>query len=715
MAIKDHGRRARVVRRTSRFALAGALCACALTIPLASVADASVLVVTSTADAGAGTLRDALAAANPGDTISIATPGDYLVTSAELTVSKDVSIEGSGPAVRIVGDGNNRVFNVTAANVTLSGMTVTGGGVSEALAEGGGIANATGTLVLRNVTVKGNSARNSPSGGIPQGGGVYNNSGTLQIIDSTISGNTVSIAPGGGGIPEGGGISNAAGSVSIIRSTISGNTASIAEPGGVPEGGGIESSGGQLAIVDSTVGGNTAIGGSIAQGGGIAAFFTTTTLTRTTVSGNAASESGASTISDGGGILQFKGSLTLVNSTIAANTAAGEASEGGGVEVEETTLETTNTTIASNVASGPKGLGGNLLVTRESTVKPQNTIVAGGTAAAGPNCAVMPKSAIQSQGHNLDSLNDCGFTAAGDIVNTDPLLGPLADNGGITQTMALAPSSPANDVAASAACPPTDQRGALRPAGAGCDIGAFELATPSATSGPASAVATTSATLNGLGANPDLAGASAFFQYGTTAAYGLLAPAQAIGPTTAQATITTSVGALTPGAVYHFRLVVQNAVSTVYGADQMFTTSVSAAPVLSGLVVRPSSVLPESGRGASIARKTSRPRGAKINYSDSAQATTTFTVLRARPGFRIGKRCLGHRSRRHAGKQRRCTRYVNVGGFTHADVLGANSFHFTGRVKGMPLPVGSYRLQARARNGAGQTSRTVTAGFRIIR
>ncbi len=720
MAIRDHGRSAGAARRTRRFALGGALCACALGIPLVGVADASVLIVSSTADSGAGTLRDTLAAANPGDAISIPTAGDYLVTSAELAVSKDVSIEGSGAAVRIVGDGNNRVFNVTAGAVTLSDLTVTGGGLSGAVVSGGGIANDAGTLVLRKVTVKGNSVSNSPSGGVPQGGGVFNNTGTLNIVDSTISGNTASIGPKGGGVPEGAGISNATGSVMITRTVISGNTASIAEPGGVPEGAGIKSSGGQLTIVDSAVSGNSATGGSVAQGGGIDALHTTTTLTRSTVSGNAASESGAATVSEGGGILQYQGSLALVNSTIVGNTAAGEFSEGGGVQALETNLETADTTIASNVASGPKGLGGNVLASSESTVKPHNTIVAGGTAATGPNCAVTAKSAIQSQGHNLDSLNDCGFTAGGDIVSTDPLLGPLADNGGITQTMALAPGSPAINAAASAACPATDQRGVLRPAGSGCDIGAFELAMPTATSGQASTVATASATLNGLATNPDLAGASSFFQYGTTAAYGLLAPAQMIGPTTAQAAITAPIGALTPATLYHFRLVVQNGVSTAYGADQTFTTSApartaSAAPVLSGLAVRASKVLPELGRGASIARKTRRPRGAKISYSDSAQATTTFTVLRARPGFRVGKRCQANRPRRHTGKLRPCTRYVNVGGFTHADVAGANSFHFTGRVNSAPLPVGGYRLQARARNGTGQTSRTVTAGFRIIR
>jgi hypothetical protein len=196
----------------------------ALAVPLSGVADASI-VVTSTADSGAGTLREALATASPGETISIPTPGDYLATSAELAVTKDVTIQGVGPAVRIVGDGNNRVFNVTAANVTLSGLTVTGGGLIGAGVTGGGIANATGTLVLSGVTVRGNSVSN-PTGGIPQGGGVSNATGTLQVVDSMISGNSASIGAGGGGLPDGGGVANAGGSLSIIRSTVSDNTAS---------------------------------------------------------------------------------------------------------------------------------------------------------------------------------------------------------------------------------------------------------------------------------------------------------------------------------------------------------------------------------------------------------------------------------------------------------------------------------------------------------
>jgi hypothetical protein len=721
MAITDHGR-ARAVRRIRRLAVTAAVCVSALAIPLAGAADASVIAVTSTADSGAGSLRAALAAAKPGDTISIPTPGDYLVTSAELVVSNDVSIEGSGAAVRIVGDGNNRVFNVTANNATLSGLTVTGGGLSGASAAGGGIANAAGTLVLRNVTVTGNTVSNT-SGGIPEGGGVSNKTGTLEIVDSTISGNTAAITPGGGGIPEGGGVATSEGSVSISRSTISGNTASIAMPGGVPEGGGIESSRGSLTIADSTVSGNKAIGGSVAQGGAIAAFFTTTVLTRTTLSANTATESGASTISQGGAILQFKGSLSLVNSTIAANTATAEQSEGGGVEAEETTAEATNTTIASNIASGPKGLGGNLLASREATVKLQNTIVAGGTAASGSNCAAAPKSAIQSQGHNLDSLNDCGFTAAGDIVGADPLLAPLADNGGATQTMALAQTSPAIDAAASAACPPTDQRGVLRPAGSGCDIGAFELATPSATSGQASAVSTTSATLNGTGANPNLAGASTFFQYGTTAAYGSLAPAQALAGTTPQAPISALAGGLTPGTLYHFRLAVQNGVSTAYGADQTFTTSPAAAagfgasktPTVSN-AGQSHAVWREGKKSAVLSRRSKKkaPVGTTFSFTLDQPASARFVFTQQVGGKSVKGRCVAQTKTNR--RKRACKRTVTRGTLSFAAHSGLNKLAFQGLLtRSKKLAPGRYTVLISAANAAGRRSATRSLRFTIVR
>lgn len=83
-------------------------------------------------------------------------------------------------------------------------------------------------------------------------------------------------------------------------------------------------------------------------------------------------------------------------------------------------------------------------------------------------------------GNNIEDTDTCGFAASGDQPNTDPLLGPLADNGGETQTHILLPGSPAVDEETNTGCPSIDQRDVSRPInGAGvslalCDIGAVE-------------------------------------------------------------------------------------------------------------------------------------------------------------------------------------------------------------------------------------------------
>ena len=79
-------------------------------------------------------------------------------------------------------------------------------------------------------------------------------------------------------------------------------------------------------------------------------------------------------------------------------------------------------------------------------------------------------------GHNLSSDNSYTFTSVGSLNNTDPKLGPLANNGGPTLTIALLPGSPAIDAGDDSSAPPTDQRGFPRPAGPAADIGAFEMA-----------------------------------------------------------------------------------------------------------------------------------------------------------------------------------------------------------------------------------------------
>lgn len=87
---------------------------------------------------------------------------------------------------------------------------------------------------------------------------------------------------------------------------------------------------------------------------------------------------------------------------------------------------------------------------------------------------------IVDGGYNLadDNGQDCALVAKTDILNIDPQLGPLANNGGPTQTMALSPTSPVIDVIplSSGDCPTTDQRGVSVPDSGEslCDIGAYE-------------------------------------------------------------------------------------------------------------------------------------------------------------------------------------------------------------------------------------------------
>ncbi|MBS1878110.1 MAG: CSLREA domain-containing protein [Actinobacteria bacterium] len=503
-----------------------ALClfACAMLFPTA--AGAASFQVTTTADSTTGscapgscTLRQAVGAANTtGGINAILVPaGTYSLVNGELTLSRRVSIHGAGAgATRLVGNGLSRVLNVKGGVVAeVDGLSVEGGGVtgtSAAQAHGGGILNA-GRLTLNGVVVSGNRvAPADNTGTIPEGGGIFN-SGTLAIAGSTISGNEATTFPFGSGIPSGGGIANSNGEVTITNSAITGNT-TLAEA--LPQGAGLNSTGSApheatVTLLRSRVEGNRAVdpsAGGVPYGGGIWAFRTDLTVEETAITGNTA-KGGA--VGEGAGIEFLReGDLVIERSLVAGNLAEGGVfANGGGLAVNgETTEEEliVNSTIAGNRATAPFGgsgggiyhFGGTVLEVLSSTIAAntgsgnpsgsrggniyegsggsatllRDSIVSGGAGSPGlENCF---GANIKSAGHNIDGLDQCNFHAAGDRVNTNPLLGPLADNGGPTATMALSPSSPAID-AGDASCPPTDQRGVPRPQGAGCDIGAFEL------------------------------------------------------------------------------------------------------------------------------------------------------------------------------------------------------------------------------------------------
>jgi hypothetical protein len=193
----------------------------------------------------------------------------------------------------------------------------------------------------------------------------------------------------------------------------------------------------------------------------------TLTIADSTISGNVQMTKGPESGNQGAGLFNSGGTVSILNSTIAGNSqvaGSGAGSEGAAIKNVDETTTMRNVTIAGNTGSAAVD---NALGTVEAT----NTIVSNG---ASGNCT----GPIASQGHNLESADECGFNSATDQTGKDPVLGALADNGGPTRTLALLAGSPAIDRGDPAACPSTDQRGVTRPQGPICDTGAFEAVPP---------------------------------------------------------------------------------------------------------------------------------------------------------------------------------------------------------------------------------------------
>jgi hypothetical protein len=229
--------------------------------------------VTTLADAGPGSLRDALANTPAGGTVDFqpGLTGTIALTSATLTIDHPLTITGPGADVLTVsGNSSFYVFTVSSeATATLSGLTITQKR-ENSYPVGGGIAN-NGTLTVTACVLTGNSTTG--------GGGIYNR-GTLIVIASTLSKNGVSAVS----LPHyaaGGGIYNdKAAKLTLINSTLSGN-------GAESEGGGIYNAG-NLTAINSTVSQNTA-GDIFASGDGAGIFNASTgtlILTNTIVAGN---------------------------------------------------------------------------------------------------------------------------------------------------------------------------------------------------------------------------------------------------------------------------------------------------------------------------------------------------------------------------------------------------------------------------------------------
>jgi hypothetical protein len=206
-----------------------------------------------------------------------------------------------------------------------------------------------------------------------------------------------------------------------------------------------------------------------ATGGGIDTDNAAVTITNSTISGN--------TATGGAGGIFSAGALTVINSTISGNTTTG--GPGGGLEADGP-VTLVYATVVGN--SAPSASNVNLFNTG-----PTNNLTSFGSVVAlpqggGANC-FLNGTTTTSNGFNFSDDASCGFSAGTDKQNAgDPNLGPLANNGGNTETRLPQPGSPLIDAIPTASCQAdgaagitTDQRGVTRPQGPGCDIGAVEV------------------------------------------------------------------------------------------------------------------------------------------------------------------------------------------------------------------------------------------------
>jgi parallel beta-helix repeat protein len=422
------------------------------------------LVVTNTNDSGVGSLRQVLIDAQSTPTTANTITFDptvfsvpQTITLSTGTVSINQSVTVSGPGANLLTIHGNNAGEVIYVNppsgspVTLSGMTITGGGGLN----GVGVYENTGVLTLANCTITGNTS--VALVGLACAGGVV--SGGSLIVDScTISGNSTT-GPGGG-------IHSLSGNTIIRNSTIANNVSANNGGSNYGNGGGIYSLG-NILVQNSTIANNSTSG----SGGGILGFANIL-VENSTISGNSASVRG-------GGIYFYASSyLTARNTTITSNLAVGL---GGGISAGTNgNVFVQNCTVVSNTAHGGPG-GGICRISGTNPITLDSSIVAGnvmniyntpgdlgssGTITAN-YCAIGVTSGVG---------NFVGDATTNSLLGSNFLLGTLSNNGGPTQTIALLAGSPCLDAGSNPATLTTDQRGTGFPrmVGSAVDIGAYE-------------------------------------------------------------------------------------------------------------------------------------------------------------------------------------------------------------------------------------------------
>ena len=407
------------------------------------------------------------------------------------------------------------MFAHDSFSATRNVATEVGGGA--VLADEGPLAMSDATISSTDDAASGVATAQGATGGEVLGGAIANfgGLGAMTLQDVSITG-TMAVADlgtmktpstetsfvGGGAILE---IPiEVQGGLVADGLSVTGTTATASGGNGIVAGGAIAAVAGQVDLRDTEVLGATVQADDVVAGGLFANGVSGLVATNLTLGSSSVTVTGGpdATFAPPGifgaallnvsGVLAFaNASANITNGTVGSVRAVapqktyaalvqevGEVCGGGSCSAG--LVQLTNSTLAGNQLSVPRGTALTLSAAL-GLVALRNSIV---TATAPTVACTALAGAIDSGGHNIDTGHSCGFSGPGDMSATDPMLRPLADNGGLVETEALTPpfygpfvaGSPAIDAGTNGGCPATDARGEIRPQSGTCDIGAYELA-----------------------------------------------------------------------------------------------------------------------------------------------------------------------------------------------------------------------------------------------
>ena len=637
---------------------------------------------------------------------------------------------GTGPGDGGGGIGTNAASGITGAGGGFGAGSFGGGG------GGGGDINGSGGGGAGFGTAEGGSSATSAAAGA--GGGPLNGMGGSGGHGTTTAGVGGDGSGGGGGAPGGGSTGGGFG-----------------QGGNAAGGGGVGGGGGAGDFVNPDAGGGGGFGGGgggatdaggaggFGGGGGSAAF----TAAGASGGGPGGFGGGSGMVGIGahggggagmgGAIFSMQGQLTIENSTLATNRAIAGADAvpvhasglGGAVFNLNGTFTAVDSTIAANTATTAGASIYNLVydaaTSRAALSTLRDTIVANGTALQADLVSIKPATVSGAANNASDSATadvsqfdlvqtmaaEAGGTITGSPLTADPLLGPLQNNGGPTQTMTLSPGSPAIDAGNSFGMT-ADQRGDPRPVdfsglpnaagGDGADIGAFEVQQGCGTQATPSEVChILTLSLAGTGR-------------GAVSGPGITCPgtcAERYGASTSVTLTATSAAGSTFagwGGACHGTAACTVAMST----DQTVTATFTPKPPSLSLLKQSASTWREGNELAQVSAQRKPPVGTTFSFGLDQLATVTFTFTQRATGRVASGKCVAQTN--HNKHKPHCS-LIRVAGVLHLSAhRGTNHVVFQGRIsRSHRLKPGGYTLVVIA-TARGNSSPRSTLKFTIV-